>query len=193
MDSKLINFANIQCDIKSLVNTIALQGKDLVGVELGIYRAESFCTLLQCVPNIKKLYGVDNWQPYVDYIKDPYDGTPNGASTDREIEYSKFMAYHAIKYCANNHKAEVLEMDSTEAAEKFDDESLDFIFIDTYYSKEQAEKELDVWYPKVKQGGLFMGHDYDTTIIQMIVHEHRHKNNVTTPLATYDKCWAWHK
>ena len=58
MDSKLINFANIQCDIKSLVNTIALQGKDLVGVELGIYRAESFCTLLQCVPNIKKLYGV---------------------------------------------------------------------------------------------------------------------------------------
>ena len=193
MDSKLINFANIQCDIKSLVNTIALQGNDLVGVELGIYRAESFCTLLQCVPNIKKLYGVDSWQPYVDYIKDPYDGTPNGASTDREIEYSKFMAYHAIKYCSNNHKAEVLEMDSTKAAEKFDDESLDFIFIDTYYSKEQAEKELDVWYPKVKQGGLFMGHDYDITIIQMIVHEHRHKNNVTTPLATYDKCWAWHK
>jgi hypothetical protein len=38
-----------------------------------------------------------------------------------------------------------------------------------------------------------MGHDYDITIIQMIVHEHRHKNNVTTPLATYDKCWAWHK
>lgn len=193
MDSQLINFANIQCDIKSLVNTIALQGKDLVGVELGIYRAESFCTLLQCVPNIKKLYGVDSWQPYVDYIKDPYDGIPNGASTDREIEYSKFMAHHAIKYCANNHKAEVLEMDSTEAAEKFDDESLDFIFIDTYYSKEQAEKELDVWYPKVKQGGLFMGHDYDMPIIQMIVHTHREKNNVTTPLATYDKCWAWHK
>lgn len=193
MDSQLINFSNVQCDMKSLVNAIALQGNDLIGVELGIYRAESFCTLLQCVPNIKKLYGVDNWQPYVDYIKDPYDGTPNGVSTDREIEFSKFMAYHAIKYCANNHKAEVLEMDSTEAATKFDDESLDFIFIDTYYSKEQAEKELDVWYPKVKHGGLFMGHDYDMPIIQMVVHTHREKNNVTSPLATYDRCWAWHK
>jgi len=145
------------------------------------------------VPNIKTLYGVDNWQPYVDYIKDPYDGTPNEVSTDREIEYNKFMAYHGIKYCANGHKAIILEEDSNEAVKKFEDESIDFIFIDTYYSKEQAERDLDAWYPKVKQGGLFMGHDYDATIIQQVVHDHREKNKVTAPLATYDRCWAWRK
>lgn len=192
-DSQLYNYDGVQCDMKSLVNAIALQGDDLIGVELGVWRAESFCTLLQCVPNIKTLYGVDNWQPYIDYIKDPYDGTPTDLSTDREIEYNKFISYHHIKYCANSHKAQILEMDSNEAVDKFGDESIDFIFIDTYYTKEQAERDLDVWYPKVKKGGLFMGHDYDANIIKQVVHEHREKNNVTAPLATYDKCWAWRK
>ena len=48
---------NKQCDIQSIIHCINLQGKDLVGVEVGVFFAKSFCTLLQNCPNIKLLYG----------------------------------------------------------------------------------------------------------------------------------------
>ncbi len=41
-------------------------------------------------------------------------------------------------------------MDSNEAAEYIDDDSLDFIFLDAYLTGEQAKNDLEVWYPKVK-------------------------------------------
>jgi len=51
------DFTNAQFDVKSLIHAINLHGENLIGLELGILRAESFCTLLQNCPNIKKLYG----------------------------------------------------------------------------------------------------------------------------------------
>ena len=37
-----------------------------IGIELGVYRANSFCGLLSHCPSIKKLYGVDNYKPHTD-------------------------------------------------------------------------------------------------------------------------------
>ena len=48
--------------------------------------------------------------------------------------------------------SECYEMDSEEALKQFidDEKSLDFIFIDTYMTYEQACSEiLDSWYPKL--------------------------------------------
>ena len=46
-------------------------------------------------------------------------------------------------------------MDSNEAAKHIDDDSLDFIFLDAYLTGEQVKNDLEVWYPKVKTGGIF--------------------------------------
>ena len=35
-----------------------------------------------------------------------------------------------------------------------------FIYFDTDHSYEYLSKELKVWYPKVKMGGVLAGHDY---------------------------------
>ena len=85
------------------------------------------------------------------------------------------------------------EKDSTAALADFEDESLDFIFIDTYMTYEQAKADLESWYPKVKRGGIFAGHDWDSDQIQRAVHELRSAKRITNTLSTFDNTWIWYK
>ncbi|MEM6533044.1 MAG: class I SAM-dependent methyltransferase [Myxococcota bacterium] len=49
--------------------------------------------------------------------------------------------------------------DSVSAAERFDDASFDAIFIDGDHSEEGCLADLRAYYPKLKSGGIFFGHD----------------------------------
>ena len=46
------------------------------------------------------------------------------------------------------------------APKYYDDESLDFVFIDADHSYDIVIKDISNWYPKVKIGGVIAGHDY---------------------------------
>jgi len=49
---------------------------------------------------------------------------------------------------------------SFNVVKEFEDESFDFIFIDADHTYEAVAKDIADWYPKVKKGGIFCGHDY---------------------------------
>ena len=49
---------------------------------------------------------------------------------------------------------------SKDAASKFPDGSLDFVYLDGNHQYEAISEDLILWYPKVRQGGFFGGHDY---------------------------------
>lgn len=51
---------------------------------------------------------------------------------------------------------------SWEGAELFEDESIDFCFIDAGHDFFSVKKDLLAWLPKVKVGGVIAGHDYNT-------------------------------
>lgn len=53
-----------------------------------------------------------------------------------------------------------LNLPSVRAAKAFDDESVDFVFIDGDHSEESVRSDIEAWLPKVKQGGVIAGHDY---------------------------------
>ena len=56
-------------------------------------------------------------------------------------------------------KIELLTMTSYEASKLINNVSLDFIFIDSDHRYEYIKQDLDIWYPKIKIGGLLIGHD----------------------------------
>lgn len=56
-------------------------------------------------------------------------------------------------------RVSLLKAYSPAIASKFRDGELDFCYIDGNHSYEAAMADMNAWYPKVKMGGLFCGHD----------------------------------
>ena len=180
-------------DVKSIIHCINLHGDNLVGAEIGVHVGESFLTLLQTCPNISKLYGVDPYVPYIDYLKEEGQSFDPMVVDEKEIEYIKLVSYHRQKYSGHEDKIVFYEMDSIEASKKVEDKSLDFIFIDSYCSLEQAKNDIKVWYPKVKDGGIFAGHDWNMPLVRLAVTKFRENENINSRMSTYDDTWIWYK
>jgi hypothetical protein len=54
----------------------------------------------------------------------------------------------------------MIRSDSVNGAELFNDESLDFIYIDANHKYEFVKQDMETWFPKLRNGGIFAGHDY---------------------------------
>lgn len=57
----------------------------------------------------------------------------------------------------------VIQQPSSKAASVIENETLDFVFIDGDHSYESVLEDIQLWYPKVREGGMVSGHDYDLT------------------------------
>ena len=174
--------------IQSLIHPINLHGKNLIGIEVGVWKADSFCMMLDNCPNIKELHGVDLWEPFVDYIDEPMT-----VVNEKQIEFDEMIARWNIKWCPNNEKAIIHKMNSDDLVKEFDDEHFDFIFLDAHLTREQIDNDLKVWYPKLKRGGLFMGHDYNSSVVSESVHAFRTFNDIKTPISIFDNAFVWNK
>ena len=53
--------------------------------------------------------------------------------------------------------------DTWNASKRFEDESIDFIYIDAEHKFEYVYRDIVNWYPKMKKGGIFAGHDYQAS------------------------------
>lgn len=50
---------------------------------------------------------------------------------------------------------------SHDVVSQYDDNSIDFLFLDASHEYEDVKRDIELWLPKVKSGGIFAGHDYD--------------------------------
>jgi len=76
--------------------------------------------------------------------------------------------------------------DSRLASQKFSDESLDFIYIDGDHTVEGCMIDLVAWYPKLKVGGVFGGHDYFNATCEVKRAVDFFSNNVNITVNTYE-------
>ena len=117
------------------------------GVEIGTYKGDYAETLMKLMPQLD-LTVVDAWtvyQGYKDYgVNDLEDVAYNIA-----IERSKKFGFKIIKAWSN------------EAVNQFEDESLDFVFIDGNHDFEHVVEDVAKWSRKVKKGGIVSGHDFN--------------------------------
>ena len=71
---------------------------------------------------------------------------------------------------------------------------LDFIFIDGDHSYERCYEDLNLWYNKVRPGGIFAGHDFSLPGVNKALHQFRTENNIKGffKVQKYD-VWYWIK
>lgn len=66
---------------------------------------------------------------------------------------------------------EVVPYESLEAAKKFNDGYLDFIYIDSSHSYDGTKAEIPVWYNKLKDECILAGHDWNAKEVKQAVEE----------------------
>lgn len=57
---------------------------------------------------------------------------------------------------------ELINASSEDAAKIFEDGEIDVFFLDSNHEYESVRKDIELWLPKVKRGGKFLFHDYES-------------------------------
>ncbi len=139
-------------DLANLLRELKFKTGVEIGVERGLYSE------ILCKANLQMIfYGVDPWES-LDNIKadSKKRRTENHASQDRCDKYHEEARNRLIAYP----KYHILREYSVDAVKKFDDESLDFVYIDANHQYPFVKDDINWWNEKVKRNGIIAGHDY---------------------------------
>ena len=93
------------------------------------------------------------------YLVDPYATYFEG----RLIAYEEQGIYKRammMKLAPYGDRIYIFNTESTKAANLFPDRLFDYVYIDGDHSYEAVSKDLELWYPKVRKGGVLAGHDF---------------------------------
>jgi hypothetical protein len=131
----------------NLLNQTALLG---VGAEVGVAEGTFSSQILESWKG-RQLFLIDCWEQQQTDYRDAANQNPE--------EHARRRAKVA-SLCQRDPRAQMLPGFSPDAARNFADESLDFVYLDANHSYLAVRADLEAWYPKVKVGGLFAGHDY---------------------------------
>lgn len=121
-------------------------------VEVGTWYGKSAAFMIVEIINSNKnieFYCVDEWTGIIEY-------SPNSSVELNENFYNIFL--NNLKRVDG--KFIPIKSKSNIAASKFEDKSLDFVFIDASHDYGSVKADILAWYPKVKKGGILSGHDY---------------------------------
>lgn len=147
-----LKYTNNWFNYKEFYNMIANISHFKTFVEVGVWKGHSISYLAKLLENKDvKIYAVDLWE------KSPMAMVPQYA---KEVELSYKLYNMVLEDTQTRHLITDIKMDSSKAAEKFADKSIDFVFIDADHEYESVKNDIIAWLPKIKSGGIISGHDY---------------------------------
>lgn len=129
-------------------------GKNPVGAELGVFRGSLSRRLL--TRKDLRLTMVDSWGTYRPGYRESSDFL--AAQTEGDQEAARSAAEVITRFAED--RRTIIRDDTVKAAAFVEDGSLDFVFVDADHTYENCKLDLEAWFPKVRPGGLFSGHDY---------------------------------
>ncbi len=132
------------------------------GAEIGVQAGDTSFQLLRGLPDLQRLYCVDPWTYYPDYEHDrcPKDKTGGQWPSQPLLDAARDLFYRRLAEDGFADRVVVLPLMSRDAAPHVADGSLGFVFLDPNHSYEYVREDIQLWTPKVRQGGLIAGHDY---------------------------------
>ncbi len=112
-----------------------------------------------------KLFSIDPWED-------------NPVLSDSQKVY-KECEERLVPYGDRN---EMIKGCSPEESKRFENESLDFVYIDGMHDHISVKQDMDAWWPKLKTGGVMAGHDFNPVKwpgVVLAVGEFTHERNLS--------------
>jgi len=138
-------------DAKALegVTQMALR-ENMIVAEIGSWKGMSTSVIAKVVkPFNGTVFAIDHWQGSI--------GLPEHKQADTDDMF--FIFRYNMKALDILDIIHPLVMSSKTAASIFKDNSLDMIFIDADHRYSYIKSDIEMWLPKLKQGGIIAGHD----------------------------------
>ena len=121
-------------------------------LEIGLGHGTTTSYLMR---NIKdpdfRFYGVDSYKAYGGLHKKGLRFKQDRFDANRRVVENIFWM---------DKRSRFFNMFAHDAAEEFKDYSFDIIFIDGNHTHDGVMQDLKDWYPLLREGGMFCGHDY---------------------------------
>ena len=121
----------------------------LTGVEIGVRDGLNAMEILKL--NIKMLYLIDAWMPYTEL------------GVDKDASHQQFGVYENFVFLPN---VKIINLYSDVASRLFDDNSLDFVYLD--HNLSFIYEGIISWYPKLKNNGMIGGQAYHCEVAESV-------------------------
>jgi hypothetical protein len=124
-----------------------------VAVELGAWKGRSTCFMGVEIANSGKaiaFYTVDDWR-----------GSPGESGyEDADLAGGTLFETFSANIAPVAEHVRIIAGDSVDAAARFAEGSIDFLYLDASHTYEGVMRDLVAWFPKVKVGGTIAGDDW---------------------------------
>ena len=91
---------------------------------------------------------------------DPWQDIANGAESYSEWDWKRIERDFQHHVGDNAWRVKMKVMTSLAAAKEVEDGSLDLVFVDAAHDHDNVLADIRAWWPKVKEGGMLTGHDF---------------------------------
>lgn len=119
------------------------------GVEVGVAFGGHSEAILSTT-GVRRLYSVDMFRHDANY-DDPLNYP--------QERFDQLFHFVELRLSRFGDRCELVRLESGEASRVLDD-GLDFVYLDANHSYEGVSRDLGLWAPKVRDGGVIGGHDY---------------------------------
>lgn len=131
-----------------------------VAVELGVFMGRSACAVAAGQRNVRgsKLYAIDT-----------FDGRGTSRAEEVAAQEPSWLMMRFLDNLKQRGFDQVLDptirawlssTDEPTTLAAIEDGSVDFLFIDASHDYQSVRRDLRLWTPKVRPGGIAAGHDY---------------------------------
>jgi len=120
-----------------------------VGAEIGVANGRYSKWLCNGIPGLE-LNCVDPWLSYDEYVE----------HHDEAGQVILDQCFESAKERLKGYNCKFIRKSSMDAVKAFEDNSLDFVFIDANHSFQYVINDIAEWSKKVRPGGIVSGHDF---------------------------------
>ena len=138
---------------EELGNILEAEGMT-VGLEVGVKQGEMSAAVLERWTKCENYYLMDPWEH-----QDHYQ---NGANVAQNVQdrYFQETKQRLKKFESRGVELHYIRDYSTNGHQEIADNSLDFVYIDARHDYQAMQQDLALFWPKLKCGGIFAGHDF---------------------------------